>query len=40
MKIDHIRNTIDAQRNVMLQIIKKKGGPTTSLASNAAKLAH
>ena len=40
MKIDHIRNAIDAQRNVMLQIIEKKGGPTTFLASNAAKSAH
>ena len=26
MKIDHIRNAIDAQRNVMFQIIEKKGG--------------
>ena len=26
MKIDHIRNAIDAQRNVMLQIIERKGG--------------
>ena len=40
MKIDHIRNAIDAQRKVMLQIIEKKGGPTTFLASNAAKSAH
>ena len=40
MKIDHIRNAIDAQRNVMFQIIEKKGGPTTFLASNAAKSAH
>ena len=40
MKIDHIRNAIDAQRNVMLQIIEKKGGPTTFLASNAAISAH
>ena len=40
MKIDHIRNAIDARRNVMLQIIEKKWGPTTFLASNAAKPAH
>ena len=40
MKIDHIQNAIDAQRNVMFQIIEKKGGPTTFLASNAAKSAH
>ena len=40
MKIDHIRNAIDAQRKVMLQITEKKGGPTTFLASNAAKSAH
>ena len=40
MKIDHIRNVIDAQRDVMLQIIEKKGGPTTFLASNAAKSVH
>ena len=37
MKIQHIRNAIDAQRKVMLQIIEKNGGPTTFLASNAAK---
>ena len=37
MKIEHIRNAIDAQRKVMLQIIEKNGGPTTFPASNAAK---
>ena len=37
MKIQHIRSAIDAQRKVMLQIIVKNGGPTTFLASNAAK---
>ena len=37
MKIQHIRSAIDAQRKVMLQIIEKNGGPTTFLASNAAK---
>ena len=37
MKIDHIRNAIDAQRDVMLPIIEKKRGPTTFLSSNSAK---
>ena len=37
MKIQHIRSAIDAQRKFMLQIIEKNGGPTTFLASNAAK---
>ena len=37
MKIEHIRNAIDVQRKVMLEIIEKQGGPTTFLASNAAK---
>ena len=40
MKIQHIRNAIDVQRKVMLQIIEKNGGPTTFLASNAAKSAN
>ena len=40
MKIQHIRSAIDAQRKVMLQIIEKNGGPTTFLASNAAKSAN
>ena len=29
MKIEHIRNAIDAQRGVMLEIIEKRGDPTT-----------
>ena len=37
LKIEHIRNPIDVQRKVMLEIIEKQGGPTTFLASNAAK---
>ena len=36
MKIEHIRNTIDAQRGVMLEIIEKQGGPTTFLSSNTS----
>ena len=40
MKIQHIRNAIDVQRKVMLQIIEKNGGLTTFLASNAAKSAN
>ena len=31
MKIEHIRNAIDAQRGVMLEIIEKQGGPTTTV---------
>ena len=31
MKIEHIRNPIDAQKEVMLEIIEKKGGPTSFL---------
>ena len=34
MKMEHIRNAIDAQRGVMLEIIEKQGGPTTFLISN------
>ena len=37
MKIGHIRNAIDVQQRVMLEIIEKQGGPTTFLASKAAK---
>ena len=37
MKIEHIRNAIDVQRKVMLEIIEKQGGPTTFLPSDAAK---
>ena len=37
MKIEHIRNAIDVQRKIMLEIIEKQGGPTTFLASNPAK---
>ena len=33
MKIEHIRNAIDAQRGVMLEIIEKQGDPTTFLNS-------
>ena len=36
MKIEHIRNAIDAQKEVMLEIIKKEGGPTSFLSSNVA----
>lgn len=36
MKIEHIRNAIDAQRGVMLEIIEKQGGPTTFLSSNTS----
>ena len=35
MKIEHIRNAIDTQKEVMLQIIEKKGGPTSFLSSNS-----
>ena len=40
MKIDHIRSAINVQRDVMLQIIEKKGVSTTFLALNAAKSVH
>ena len=36
MKIKHIRNTIDIQKEVMFEIIEKQGGPTTCLSSNTA----
>ena len=36
MKIEHIRNAIDTQKEVMLEIIEKQGGSTTFLSSNAA----
>ena len=36
MKIEHIRNAIDAQKEVMLEIIEKQGGPTSFLSSNVA----
>ena len=36
MKIEHIRNAIDTQKEVMLEIIEKQGGPTTVLSSNTA----
>ena len=36
MKIEHIRNAIDTQKEVMLEIIEKQGGPTTFLSSNTA----
>ena len=36
MKIEHIRNVIDAQRGVMLEIIEKQGGPTKFLSSNTS----
>ena len=36
MKIEHIRNAIDAQSGVMLEIIEKQGGPTTFLSSNTS----
>ena len=36
MKIEHIRNAIDAQIGVMLEIIEKQGGPTTFLSSNTS----
>ena len=38
MKIDHIRNAIDAQRDVMLQIIKKKRGATNISHFKCSKL--
>ena len=37
MKTEHIRNAIDTQRGVMLQMIEKQGGATTFLSSNASK---
>ena len=37
MKIEHVRNAIDTQRGVMLQMLEKQGGPTTFLSSNASK---
>ena len=37
MKIEHIRIEIDVHERVMLQTIERDGGPTTFLASNAAK---
>ena len=36
MKIEHIRNAIDTQKEVMLEIIEKQGGPTSFLSSNTA----
>ena len=36
MKIEHIQNAIDIQKEVMLEIIEKQGGPTTFLSSNTA----
>ena len=36
MKIEHIRNAIDTQRGVMLEIIEKQGGPTTFLSSSTS----
>ena len=36
MKIKHIRNAIDTQKKVMLEIIEKKGRPTSFLSSNTA----
>ena len=36
MKIEHIRNAIDVQRGVMLEIIERQAGPTTFLSSNAS----
>ena len=36
MKIEHVRNAIDTQKQVMLEIIEKKGGPTSFLSSNTA----
>ena len=36
MKIEHIRNAIDAQRGVMLEIIEKQVDHTTFLSSNTS----
>ena len=36
MKIEHIRNAIDTQKHVMLEIIEKQGGPTSFLSSNVS----
>ena len=36
MEIEHIQNAIDAQKEVMLEIIEKQGGPTSFLSSNVA----
>ena len=36
MKIEHIRNAIDTQKQVMLEILEKQGGPTSFLSSNTA----
>ena len=36
MKIEHIQNAIDAQKEVMLEVIEKQGGPTSFLSSNVA----
>ena len=36
MKIEHIRNAIDAQKGVMLEIIEKQDGPSTFLSSNTS----
>ena len=32
MKIEHIRNAIDTQKEVMLEIIERQGGPTTDIS--------
>ena len=36
MKIEHIQNAIDIQKEVMLEIIEKQEAPTTFLSSNTA----
>ena len=36
MKIEHVRNAIDTQREVMLEMIEKEGGATSFLSSNTA----
>ena len=36
LKIEYIRNAINIQKEVMLEIIEKQGGPTTFLSSNTA----
>ena len=37
MKVEHIRNAIDIQNHIMLEIIEKQKGATSFLASNARK---
>ena len=37
MKIEHVRNAIDVQVNVMEEIVKNNGGATRYLSTNAGR---